>query len=157
MNGYLFAVFGVILISSFLTAIFPEGKTTAIVKSVSKTVCLVVIISPILAFLQNTGKFTENTFEKVEESVIYTDDAFIKYYSELRIKESESLLETEIFEKFKQETEIKMDWNYENYTQVPQIKIKKITIHLTSNATDQEKENIKLYVTKYYCSEVLIE
>ena len=159
MKNYLLTVLGTTLLSAFVTAIIPEGKTTATIKGATKTICLLVIVSPILTFLQKTGKFTENTFVNLEESVISTNDEFIKYYSELRIKETESLLKTELLEKFAQETEIKMDWSFENYKNVENlhVKINKITISVTSNVTEQEKENIKLYVTKYYCSEVLIE
>ena len=87
MNSYIFSIIGVVLISSLLTAIIPEGKTTAIVKNMAKLLCLFVIISPILQFFHKTGvAVSKKNYQAIlDDSVIELDEEFIKYYSESTI------------------------------------------------------------------------
>ena len=51
LNDYLLCVIGTVLICSILTAIAPEGKTSAVIKGVARLTCVLAIISPVLNFL----------------------------------------------------------------------------------------------------------
>ena len=55
MNGYLISVVGTVLLCALLTAILPEGKTANLIKAVAKLACLVAIIAPVPAFLQQSS------------------------------------------------------------------------------------------------------
>ena len=114
MNGYLLSVIGTILLSAILTAIVPEGKTSATIKGIAKLACLLVIISPILKYLQtgDTESSDENSEIFFSETVIRTDEDFIKYYSEMRIRFTEEDIETELAEEFSVACDVTLEWSY---------------------------------------------
>ncbi len=164
MNSYLFSIIGVVLISSIVTSILPEGKMAGIVRSMTKLVCLFIIISPIFQFFQKgkrgeKGKFYQEIFKN---SVIETDEEFIKYYSESTMLYMEDALEKEIFEKYALQVSIWMDWNYvtesvfDIYPQT-KIEIKQINVSAEQKMDEEEKNILWEYLTQNYCSEVLIE
>lgn len=165
MNGYLLSVIGTILLAAILTAIVPEGKTANTVKGVTKLVCLLVIISPILTFLQKEGDKktvpTKQTF--FSESVIETDKSFIQYYSEMRIEQSERDLATELETKFHLPCSVEIEWEYaDKNSEIEEInglalEILQIKIEVQSEYKEEDKSRMWEYVTKNYCSEVLIE
>ena len=158
MSAYLIKIVGVVLISSVITAIVPNGKTSGIIKGVAKLLCLVVIVSPIMqafqAFASGEKTDTDNYFS---QSVIKTDESFIQYYSETRIVEAQYALEKELQERFNLESNVIIEWeSMENQSDL-KIKITKISVYPTNSVSAEEMEEIKAYLTKNYCSEVLIE
>lgn len=159
MNTYLLTILGVVIVSSFLTAILPSGKTTNTVKGIVKTVCLLTIISPILGFLQNAKNPSEKSSVIFQESGIQTDGEFIKYYSELRVNNAQTLLQKELFERFSAQTNVRFLWKtiQEQQDEYNQIQITEIVIHLLSEISEKEKEDMRIYVSKNYCSEVRLE
>jgi hypothetical protein len=166
LSGYLLSVVGTVLLCAVLTAILPEGKTSGIIKGVTKLACLLAVIAPIPKFLQNyrprdeTGN-TEITDTFFSESVIQTDKTFIQYYSERRIELAERALKSELQEKFGYEIDVEMEWTYytENALSVyedSEILITKIKLS-GKNCDEEAKMSVAAYVSKHYCSEVLIE
>lgn len=160
MNGYLLSVIGTILISAFITAITPDGKTSTVVKAVTRLACILVIIAPILRFLQaeHSTKNTENRQEIFTESVIQTDQGFIQYYQEKRIELTAQALEEELFDEFSVESSVEIQWR-ETQTDDGEsgIEITRICVRLKNTVAEREKERMCDYLTKNYCSEVLIE
>lgn len=152
MNGYLLSVVGTVLIASVLTAIAPEGKTSGIIKAITKSVCLLAIIAPIPSYLfsENSDKKNDETESFFSQTVIETDGAYIKYYSEMRIREAEQSLEAELKEKFSVQANVTLQWDY----QENEIKITKIIVK-TQNG--ENRAAMWEYLTKNYCSEVMIE
>ena len=67
VSGYLLTIIGTVLVCSLITAIAPEGKTTASVKGVAKLVCTLAIISPVLRFFK-TGSI-ETLFDKNRQEI----------------------------------------------------------------------------------------
>lgn len=165
MNGYLLSVIGTILLSAILTAIVPEGKTSATIKGIAKLACLLVIISPILKYLQtgDTESSDENSEIFFSETVIRTDEDFIKYYSEMRIRFTEEDIETELAEEFSVACDVTLEWSYEtdeNGTEIcetDKIRITKMLVRTENVLKEEEKTPMWDYLTKNYCSEVLIE
>ncbi len=165
MSGYLLTIIGTILLSAILTALTAEGKTASVIKSVTKMACILVIIMPILNFFQK-GKLTfsgkENMSNFFSESVIQTEQAFIKYYSEMRIRQTEQALEKELNEKFDVTANVTLVWELlfsevnKSY-QTEQVRICQIQIHLQELQSEEDKKAMWEYLTKNYCSEVLIE
>jgi hypothetical protein len=160
LNSYLLCIIGTVVIASILTTVVPEGKTTGVIKGMTKLVCLIVIIAPIPQFLQKQtffealqGDKTQNSYEKFSQSVIQTDDSFIKYYSEMRIRNTEAQLETELLQKYEVETRVTLAWEYEEYD----VKITQITVKTQEIIAEVDKKVMWEYLTKNYCSEVLIE
>ncbi len=155
MNGYLLSVIGTVLITTVLVAILPEGKTSKVVQGIAKCVCLLAIVSPIPNLLKSV-KSDEKDFNSqiiFSQTVIETDEDFINYYSEMRIRAAQEDLEREIKEKFSVQSEVTLAWEYES----EEIRITAIRVRLQDERSEEEKTSMWEYLTKNYCSEVLIE
>ncbi len=152
MNGYLLSVIGTVLFAALLTAIVPEGKTSGLVKAIAKSACLLAIVAPIPSYLHSENFDKKNTDSQTifSQTVIETDEDFIKYYSEMRIRATKQALERELKEKFSVETSVELNWTYE----LGEIKITKIIVKMKNG---EENTAMWEYLTKYYCSEVMIE
>ncbi len=158
MSEYLLSVMGTVLFCALLTAILPEGKTTNTVKGITKVACLLVIISPILIFLNDFTKGEENSSVFFDKKGIETDDSFIKYYQELKVNAAEDTLESEIKNKFNVDTNITLFWSVINESETEEkIKIDKIQVKLPSKTGGEMKDSILVFLKNNYCSEVLIE
>ncbi len=156
MNGYLLSVIGTVLISSVLTAILPEGKTRGLIQSIARLACVLAIVSPVLSYLRsgNTSVFAEKNSESFfSESVIRAEESFIKYYSEMRIGETENALQKEILEKYGRSVEVSLDYEM----QKDKIKIVKIGLKIEEGTKEEDVKSIKDYLMKNYCKEVLVE
>lgn len=159
MNGYLLGVIGTVLLSAILTAIIPEGKTAKTVKGMTKLACLLVIISPIPNYLKASGLLKgsdKDSLTNFPQTVIQTDSEFIKYYSEMRIRQTEEALEKEILDKYGKRTQVTLAWE-EQTSGYDEIKITKIHVQTENGLTAEEANAMWEYLTKTYCSEVLIE
>ena len=164
MNGYVLTVMGTVLLSAILTILVPEGKTSGIIKGVTKLACLIVIISPIPQFLKNErffdvirGESVENNEAFFEENGITTDKSFIQYYCKWRVEETQTALENELSEKFAVKVAVTIVWKFDNAVDVNGIKITKIKIKTQGDVNQEMKSKITEYVRKTYCSEVQIE
>ena len=161
MKEYLLGVVGTVLLSAVLTGVLPNGKTMALVEGIARLVCILSIIAPIITnfYDGNTSYFDEKAEEVFfSQSVIEREQSFIKYYSELRVKETERLLERELYERF--QVEIKISLSYENVEideGIDSVKITKIYGKTTGTVKEGVLEEIKAYLVKNYCSEVLLE
>lgn len=155
MNAYLLSIIGTILISAFITAIAPEGKTSVVVKAVTRLACILVIIAPILRFLQtkDSTKNAENTQGILSETVIETDEDFIQYYQEKRIRATEVALQEELYGEFSVSCSVTLGWEAEE----EDIRITRIYVRLQDQIAEEEKGRMSDYLAKNYCSEVLIE
>lgn len=154
MNGYLLSVIGTILLSALLTAILPNGKTSAVIKAITKLACLLVIISPVFSYIQaETGTSNRNSSKNLSQSVIQTDETFITYYSEMRIQNAQAQLESEIKEKFDFDCKVVFAWEYDKET----IRIIKLTVQPQTELSEQQNSGLYEYLTNNYCSEVVIE
>lgn len=152
MSGYILSVIGTVLLAALLTAIAPEGKTSGLIKAIAKSACLLAIVAPIPSYL-NSGKSDEKNGDVetiFSQTVIETDDDFIKYYSEMRIRAAKQALEKELKEKFLVETSVEIQWTYES----EEIKIVKIVVKTENGEANKQMWE---YLTKNYCSEVMIE
>lgn len=152
MNGYLLSVIGTVLIAALLTAIAPDGKTSGLIKAIAKSACLLAIVAPIPSYL-NSGNSDEKNADLqtiFSQTVIETDEDFIKYYSEMRIRATAQALEAELKEKFSVVASVELEWSNES----DEIKITKIIVR-----TENGEANTAMweYLTKNYCSEVMIE
>lgn len=162
MNGYLLGIIGTVLFSSVLTAIVPEGKTSGIIKGVAKLACVIAIVSPVLHFFK-TRELGEGFFqENFSKSVIQTDEEYIQYYSEMRIRETENALEKELEENFAIHAEIRIDWALKadmvgSLYEADVIKINRIFVQTDGKQNEEVVNSVWEYLTKNYCSEVLIE
>jgi hypothetical protein len=150
VDTYLLAVIGTILLGAFLTAILPEGKTSGIVRAMTRLVCLLVIISPVLNFLNTENEKTEKNFAK---TVIQTDESFIQYYSELRVQNAETAIETQLLQSFETACKVSICWELKN----DEIHVQKIVLTVDKNCNEEVKARMCEYVTQNYCSEVLLE
>ena len=155
MKEYLLGVVGTVLLSAVLTGILPKGKTVVLVEGIARLVCILSIIAPIITYFYdgNTSYFDEKAEEVFfSQSVIEREQSFIKYYSGLRVKETERLLERELYERF--QVEIKISLSYENVEideGIDSVKITKIYGKTTGTVKEGVLEEIKAYLVKNYC------
>ena len=163
MNGYLLGVIGTVLLCAILSAILPEGKTAGAIKGVAKLACVLAIVAPVLEFFQSGDKALDGKKSSsgiFSETVIQTDEGFIEYYSEMRIRETEIALERELNEKFQANTEITLEWSRETEKdgryERDSIRITRIRIGVNEES-EEVTQMIAEYVKKNYCSEVLLE
>ena len=164
MKGYLLSIIGTVILSSVLTAILPNGKTTELIKSITRIACILTIVAPVLRFFHagNLSFREENLNEIFSQEVINQQNGFIEYYSEMRIRETERALEQELLEKYKAKVSVtlryerQIEWLDEKY-ETERIKITQILVR----GREDMEENVWLemleYLRKNYCSEVLIE
>ena len=165
MSGYLFGLIGTILLSTILTALLPEGKTTGIIKGITRLACLVVILAPIPKFLQNEDVFgefleknAENLAENPSQNVIATDVEYIEYFRELRIRVNETALERELEDKFSVQAQVQFNWEIEPTEDGDEeIKITRITVSLLEEINEEDENRMWEYLRKNYCSEVQLE
>lgn len=165
MSGYLLSIIGTVLLCAVLTAIVPQGKTSGVIKGVAKLACVLVIVSPVLRFFKTgeiSGNSTENSPTFFPQTSIQTDKSFIQYYSEMQVRATETALQDEIFQLYAIKVEVAMVWETEKesvgkYYETERIKIKEIRIKCAENPPKELKEKMLEYLTKNYCSEVLIE
>ena len=165
MSGYLLSIIGTVLLCAILTAIVPQGKTSGVVKGVAKLACVLVIVSPVLRFFKTgeiNGGLLKNSPTFFPQSSIQTDEKFIQYYSELRVRETESALQEEILELYSAKVNVSILWEcgkelVGKYYETEFIKINQICIKCLEDLSKEQKESMWEYLTKNYCREVLIE
>lgn len=162
MNGYLLSIIGTVLLSSVLTVVLPSGKTAGVIKGIAKLACVIAIVAPIPKFLDfdtNGEKNTADSGTNFTQSVIQTDESFIKYYCEMRVRSTQEALNKELAETFSVTVETELAWCFEDETEIDsdKILITKITVKPQSELSEKEKNAVWEYLTKNYCSEVLIE
>lgn len=165
MSEYLLSIIGTVLLCAILVAIVPQGKTSAAIKGIAKLSCVLVIVSPVLRFFK-TGEIseisTENSPTFFLQTGIRADESFIQYHSETRVEQTETALESEILERYEVETEVCLSWETEKetvgkYYETEQIKITEIRVQCLEEIPGEIRETMWEYLTKNYCSEVLIE
>ncbi len=149
MNGYLIAVMGTVLLCAILTSIIPNGKTAGVVKGMAKLACLLAIVSPIPKFLSGEKSWDKN----LEKSVLQTDETFIQYYSNMRITQAEESLRQELHDKFA----VRVAVTVRAKTDTTVLEFETISIEMENDVAEEVKTAMCEYLTKMYCSEVLIE
>ena len=156
MKEYLLSIVGTVLLSAFLTAILPDGKTSGLIKAITRLTCTLAIVAPLLQFFQS-GSSSFMEIEKSEsifsQTVIEGEKSFIHYYSELRVREAERALENEIAKNHEIAAEVSLQWKYESEV----ICIEKIFVKTSEKQDEEVLKGVWEYLTKNYCSEVLIE
>ena len=156
MSGYLLCVIGTVLLCSVLTAITPDGRTSTVIKGVARLACVLAIIAPVLNFLK-TGDVSvfgdKNSQEIFSQEGIEGEGAFIQYYSEMRISQTQQALEREIKDKYSVFAEVCLLWSLVE----GEIRIDEICVKLPEKTGEEVKRAVWTYLTKNYCSEVLIE
>lgn len=164
MNEYVLLIVGTVLISTFLTAILPEGKMQGLIKGIAKLVCVLTMISPMIQFLHKgmDSEIYKNVNAFFEKSGIETSSNFIKYYSELRIENAANQIEKELSQEFSVQTLVEIDWGIEKtgtYFSYENEKIKIYCIHIQTmeEVGEEVKSRMFQHVKDNYCSEVLIE
>ena len=149
MKEYLIAVIGTVLLCAVLTAIVPSGKTAGVIKGMAKLACLMAIVAPIPAFLKGEKSWGKN----LNENVLQTDDTFIKYYSIMRIAQAEVALRQELYDKFSVEATVTLQAKTDSAV----LEIQAITVAIVDEISKEVQSDMCEYLTKTYCSEVLIE
>ncbi|MBQ4268434.1 MAG: hypothetical protein IJB97_02155 [Clostridia bacterium] len=115
MNAYILSVLGIVLFSSMITVMIPDGKTAGFIKGIARLVCVFAIVAPLINFFQNGAKNGngENIFLN---SVIKTDEAYIDYCSKISIKTAEKQVIQTVEKEYGIACEIQFQWQYAEKT-----------------------------------------
>ncbi len=136
MSSYLLSIIGIVLFCSVLTVIIPKGKTAKIVNGMARLACIVAIVAPIPAYLsEESGAFFGKTS-------IETDEAFIKYCSELRVDEAAQTLEKTWREEYEKDLSVTLYWGW---TEEQEIEIYQANVY-HRDLTQEEQTNIATYM-----------
>lgn len=133
MRAYLFAVAGTVIISAIVTAIAPEGKLSATVKTAAKLVCLIVIAQPIARYFVSVKN--GETSEFFEKTVLSADDDFIKYCSKIKVAAAEQAVETEIYQTYALRAKAQFSWKVSETTD--EIEIFEVCLTFGKEAAEQ--------------------
>lgn len=167
MNVYLLSVIGTVLISAIITAILPEGKTATVVRNITKLACTVAILAPILNFfktgeLNEGGESAQTTTQNFSQTGIQTDEEFIQYYCEIRVRETERALEQELENAYALQAQVTLDWAlreekvYGLYDE-QEIFIEKIRVLPQQTPSETNEEEIRRKWKESYGCEVEFE
>lgn len=81
MNNWLSSIAIIVLFSSIIIMILPEGKTSFLIKSILSIVVSLSIVSPIKSFL--TGDFNANSFSQND---VMLQEEYLFYVSNIKIE-----------------------------------------------------------------------
>ena len=121
MTEYLMKIMGIVLIAVVLTNLLPTGKTSALIKNILRLCMYLCILTPAFYFFHSLGGNTKQTFlefftDYFSESVIATDESYIKYCSEKSIQNAEKGIEKKILEEYGFTVEIELQASVETST-----------------------------------------
>lgn len=98
MSEYLIKIIGLVLVSVLLTNLLPTGKTCILIKNIARLCVYLSILTPAFDFFISLNTKANSTFEEIfpdyfSDTVIPTDESYIKYCSEKSIEKAENSLE----------------------------------------------------------------
>lgn len=98
-------IIGIVLLSVLLTNLLPTGKTSALIKNTVRLCAYLCILAPAFDFFvslngKNQPKFNEIFTDYFSETVIPTDEFYIKYCSEKSIENAENSIEKRILDEY---------------------------------------------------------
>ncbi len=150
MSSYLLSVVGTVLFSSVVIALLPSGKSSELIKSIVRTACLVVILSPVAKLFVDTknynGIFVESGIE------LHKD--FIEYSCKRRVQETENQLKKDLDGRFDGIHSVEVDWELktvvnEKYS-VDEIHVKNILVRTAYSFSESERRSLSDYLRKAY-------
>ena len=155
MSGYLLSVIATVLLSTVFIHILPQGKTNRTVKWLFRSVCLTVLIAPLLNFFakskngEKTGFFDGDFFSK---SVIQTDKDYIQYCKEKAISIDEENLAKTLSDKFGVEVFVRFECENKNLNNSKNqvFVVKKMIFSSKTGVLDEKKQEIIDYVKKEF-------
>lgn len=150
MSEYLLGVVGIVLFASVLLIILPDGRTTELIKNLTRIACLVVILTPIVRFF--VGRENVNTI--FGESGIQTETSFINYCREQRIEEAEEMLQNELSKQEECILDVKIVTKMETveygFYESEELKVEKIIVFVSEAPTPAKRTRLEEYVLKSY-------
>lgn len=138
MTEYILSVFSVVTISSIITMIYPNGKLHKFLKTILSVFVLIVIISPVINFLNSNDFFTENSSNTVQTSNLLEQKNYLEYIYSKKTEENINICEN-ILKKYNV-TDTEIDVIY-RITESAEYKIEKIRINLKKVEFTSETEH----------------
>ena len=152
MKEYLLAVIGMILFSAVITTLLSDGKIASSVKALCRMACVLTLTSPLILIFQKESNFLEVSKLFFQETGIDIDTSFIQYYSNQRIAYAQSAIEEELVKKYGVSCKVELVCQV---LETGELKIQKI--YLQTEAEKEVENLMSEYLSRNYCSEVLIE
>ena len=113
MNEYLLKIMGTSVLSIVLVSCLPTKKVHSLIKNIVRLCLYLIIIAPIASFCIKLTKNGSETFFEIfsnyfSESVIETDEVYIKYCSEKSLESTERALAQKILEEYQVLAEVEI-------------------------------------------------
>ena len=138
MTEYLLSVTAIVILSTILSNILPSGKTAGVVKGIFRLCVYLVILSPVVVFINTYSTKNEHFFEKYfDERVIKTSDVYIEYCSEKTVAEAERLIEEKLKEDYSIATCVTV---IVSETTDKILKVEKIVIEVNDISSEKQTE-----------------
>lgn len=135
MKEWIYSILAIILLTTIISIIVPDGKLGKMIKGIFALIVMLVIISPIMSFSSfNTDSLINNT--QIDGSI---QDSFLNFINENKTQN----LENEILESFNKigVKNALIDLDYE-YSSEYVYSIKNAKIYLNNAVINSEKEHI---------------
>ena len=152
MSEYLMEIMGIVLISVLLTNLLPRGKTSVLIKNTIRLCTYLCILTPAFDFFISLNGKSQPAFQEIftdyfSETVIQTDESYIKYCSEKSIENAENCIEKTVFERYGERVEISLQ---AILTQSFEIKIEKGFLKAVDFTSQEKLEQIRKDLEKEY-------
>lgn len=157
MKEYLLGVAGIVLFSSVLLAVLPNGKMNELIKNIARMACLLCILSPFVdLFIKN-----EKISSYFEESGIEMQLDFIQYSNEVRVSKAENLLKSEVQNIAPAVSDLAIIWSSvalkNESTLEEKIRIDEIIIFVSEQLSSNEIASIYSHLSSEYgCKNIQI-
>ncbi len=151
MKEYLLSVAGIVLFSSVLLTILPNGKTTELIKGIARLACLVSILAPVGQFFVE-GKEFHAIFA---ESGIEIQTSFIEYCSKEKVAETEKSLLRILQQDFPSVVFVELKCVDEQTAEKDVLRVESITVYVEAWSETLEQTLKERLMTDYGCKGVV--
>ncbi len=133
MKGYILSIAGIILISAVVTIVAPNGKMGKFVKGTVGLFILVVMISPLIGWMQKDAPAVEG------ETAIAEDESYLSKCAEMLAERDEEEIASSIAEQFGIRAEVEV-----RRAATAWFEREKITVKLDAEGINGEEERINI-------------
>lgn len=152
MKAYLLSIAGIILISAVISIVSPNGKMGKFVKGIARLAILVVMVSPLAAFVQNRNDAI------FQGGVLRTDESYLAHCAELLVEKDEKEISVYLNERFSVVVEVNVFRGESNGFPRKKIEVKIIDYGIIGQGEhiDRAESVKKALEERYGCEAVVV-
>ena len=135
MTNYILSILGIVLAGVLIDVVMPSGKINKYIKSIYSIFIVVVLLNPLLNFLNKHHDFTIN-YKDYEVNV-----ELVAYIYKKQVIEIENKIKTQFEDEGFNKIDIKLNYSIENN----ELQLNSCTINLKNLVIVQDKQHINKY------------